>query len=244
MTEWVYGRWKKQWEKQWSNLRKLVERVVGWLLPWIIRLSLKRGLRGVWLVGDVPELPTSSFVIAANHHSWWDVYLAWLVSEQLDRPTIALMDPEQLERFPFFRQIGVLATDEIRTALRRLRAGEVLIVFAEGELRAVGPTGPLERGVDFFSRAAQVPVLPVAMRVTLRGAQKPEAYLAFRAPISPHDGLRDEVAEEIDAALLSIERCLAQAHPEDVPEGVEPWLEGSHSTRDRKAWWEAWWRRS
>ena len=37
------------------------------------RVMVRRGLRGVWLHGEVPPGP---FIWAANHHSWWDPFVA------------------------------------------------------------------------------------------------------------------------------------------------------------------------
>lgn len=226
-----------------QEIGRAIARGVGWGLPWIIRISLRRGLRGVWRAGEPPRLPEGAFIMAPNHHSWWDVYLAWLVAERIGRPRIALMERAQLDRFPFFRHVGVLAHDEIRAALARVRHGEILIVFPEGELRASGATGPLHEGVAFFARHADVPVVPVAMRVTLRGASRPEAYVRFGTPLPPGDDLLVRIASGLDGLLDEIDDLLAATHPEDVPPGATRWLGGTASTRERTSWWERLWRR-
>lgn len=228
--------------RAWDRAARLVADAIGLLLPWIIRRGLRRGLRGVWRWGDARDLPDGPFVLAPNHHSWWDVYLAWLVTERIDRDAVALMDPAQLARFPFFRRIGVLATAEVRPALRELKEGKVLVVFPEGELRRPGAMGPLEPGAAFFARKAAVPIVPAGFRVVLRGAEKPEAYVSFGAPLEPSDDATAELRERLDAMLADLDRALERAEPEAIPEGARPWLGGRAGTLEG-AWWERLWRR-
>ena len=210
--------------------------------PWIVRWELRRGLRGVWLVGSLPELPRGGFVLAANHHSWWDRYLAWLATRRLGRPAVGMMDSDQLERFPFFRDVGMVSDHEVRTALRRLEAGDGLVLFPEGRIASPGGSAPFRPGLAFLARRASAPVVPLALRVVLRGARKPEAYLAFGAPVAPGDGVEDEVRARLDDLLAQLDERLASAHPEDLPAGVEPWIRGRATSREREAWWERWWR--
>lgn len=231
------------WQRGRRWLGLAVERTVGWALPAIIRLSLRRGLRGVWRIGPPVDLPDGPCIIAPNHHSWWDVYLAWLVAERIGRPRVALMDRDQLERFPFFRRIGVLASDEVRAALGYLERGHVLFVFPEGELRAPGPVGPLHRGVAFFARNARAPVVPVAFRVILRGARRPEAYVSFGTPLPPREGMLSDLSDELGQLLAALDETLAATHPEDVPANAVQWVGGKPSARDRASWWERLWRR-
>ena len=210
--------------------------------PWIVRWELRRGLRGVWLVGSMPDLPDGGFVLAANHHAWWDVYLAWLVVDRLDRPAIGMMDAAQLERFPFFREIGIVSDREVRTALRRLGAGDGLVLFPEGRIVPPGRTASFRPGLAFLAQRAAVPVVPLALRVALRGARAPEAYLAFGAPVAPDGDVEHQVRERLDGLLADLDARLAAAHPEDVPDGAEAWVRGRPTSRDRSAWWERWWR--
>lgn len=222
-------------------LGRVLRRAIAAVLPWIVRWELRRGLRGVWLLGEPPQVPEGGFILAANHHAWWDVYLSFLVSERLDHPLIGMMDSTQLERFPFFRDAGVVADREVRRALRHLERGDGLILFPEGELTAPGSVAALRPGLAFLANKAEVPVLPLAIRVVLRGVRLPEAYLLFGAPIEVSDDLEGSVRTRLDALLDDIEHRLAHTHPEDVPEAAVPWLRGRPTTQERVGWWERWW---
>ena len=225
-----------------ERLRHAVGGAVAWsvgaALPRIMRGALRRNLQGVWLLGDLPDLPEGGLVLAPNHHSWWDGYLAWLLIERLERPAAALMKRDQLARFPFFRRLGALAHDEIRPALRAVKGGSALVVFPEGALGRAGGAGDLQPGALFFGAHARVPVVPVALRVTLRGAPRPEAYVAVGTPLAPDAASMDVLRERLDALLSEVDHALAAAHPEEAPFGARAWLVGRSTTRDDRAWWE------
>src|SRR5690242_12064838 len=106
----------------------------------ILRVGLdrlvRRNLRGIWLRGGLPDGP---FVWAANHHSWWDPFVASMVLDRTDRTACLVMDQDNLVRFRFARRLGAFGTREPRTGLRYLADGRVLVVFPEGRLRPAGP---------------------------------------------------------------------------------------------------------
>ena len=213
------------------KLRALITALIGGSLPFLIRRSLRRDLHGVYARGFSAKLPPSGALLAANHHSWWDVYLAWLIGQKLRRPLSGLILPETLAQFPFFRNIGAIPTTELREALRRLRRGELLIVFPEGELRAAGTVGDLQPGLGFLASRAGVPVYPVAIRAVLRGAQRPEVFIALGDAVLP-----DEVAGALNELLGGLERELACSNPEKPLPGFELWSGGAASTNERAAW--------
>lgn len=215
----------------WGRATALLNAVIAWTLPWVIRLSLRRGLRGIYVRGSWDELPQSGVLLAANHHSWWDPYLAWLIGQRLKRPLSGLMLTETVERFPFFRAHGALPKGAVREALRRLGRGELLILFPEGGIRVTGRVQQVEPGLAFLSRRAGVPVYPVAFRVTLRGAQYPEAFLLLGEPGAPED-----IGDALNALLEKLETDLAEADPETPLPGYTPWSEGTSSLHERVAW--------
>lgn len=159
---------------------------------------VRRGLRGVWLRG---ELPAGPFVWAANHHSWWDPFVAAAVLGRLDRDPALLMDQDNLGRFGLARLLGAFGTRELRRGLDHLRRGRVLIVFPEGELLPPGPLGPLAGGAAWYARTAGVPLCAVATRVVLRGHQAPEAYLSMSTvderDLGPRLGAELEILDEL-----------------------------------------------
>jgi 1-acyl-sn-glycerol-3-phosphate acyltransferase len=206
-------------------------------LPWIVRRSLRRGLRGVWVDGPWDELAGGT-VLAANHHAWWDAYLAWYLADRRRLELAALMDDAQLERFPFFADQGAVARSRPRELVRRVRGGAVGVVFPEGELRPPGPPGPLAPGAVRLAAWARAPLRPLAIRVTLRGAPRPEAYLRLGAPLDDPEALPDALRD----LLADLDATLAASHPERVPDGMTAWLRGPRAPDRRARGFERWWR--
>lgn len=159
-------------------------------------------MRGVWVRG---ELPASAAIWAANHHSWWDGFVAAAVLREQRRPAALLMDGDNLDAFRFVRSVGVISAQRPRQALQVLREGRVLVVFPEGELCSPGPLRAVTRGAGWLGRQAPAAVVPVAVRVASRGHQYPEAFVDISAEVGPADlsaALTSRLSE-LDAALLS-----------------------------------------
>jgi len=168
----------------------------------LVRRSVRSGLHGVWVRG---ELPAGGAVLAPSHQSWWDGYVLYELCGQLGQPYRVLMTARQLANFPFLRRLGAIADTQVRPALRAAQAGAWVVVFPEGQLRPAGALGPLRAGAGWLAAGAGVPLVPVALRVTMRGAQQPEAYLRF-APAVQAGELEAALTRELtqlDADLLS-----------------------------------------
>jgi 1-acyl-sn-glycerol-3-phosphate acyltransferase len=216
--------------------RALVVRGVAAALPWIIRRSLRQGLAGVYARGATDALRGGT-VLAPTHHAWWDAYLAWYLAHRAGVPLAALMDDAQLHRFPFFRHHGAIPASHPRELARRVRRGALGVVFPEGRLRAPGPPGPLAPGAVRLASWSRAPLRPVALRVTLRGLQHPEAFVQIGPVVHDDDELRDALASEVADLDAFIEGC----DPEQVPAGVEVWLRGAASPDRRSRRFERLW---
>lgn len=162
---------------------------------------IRRGLRGVWVRGD---LPISAAVWAANHHSWWDGFVAAAVLRERQRPAALLMDGDHLDAFGFLRSVGVISAQRPRQALQALREGRVLVIFPEGELCSPGPLRRVAPGAGWLGHQAPAAVVPVGVRVISRGHQYPEAFVDISPEVAPADlpaALSSRLAE-LDAAIL------------------------------------------
>jgi hypothetical protein len=190
---------------------------------------VRRSLRGVWLRG---ELPPPGSVWAANHHSWWDGFLAAVVLAGAGRPAALLMDAENLAGFGFLRPLGVLPASQPRLALQALRAGRVLVVFPEAELRPPGGLGALAPGAGWLAQHAPAPLVPVAVRVTSRAHQYAEAYLDFGRPVDPA-----ALADTLGRQLSALDAELGQAPPRDPPDGFRLVIDGRRSWDERIGGW-------
>ena len=168
----------------------------------MVRRSVQTGLRGVWLRG---QLPTGGAILAPTHHSWWDGYVLYELCAALGQPYTVLMTARQLANFTFLRRLGAVADTQVRPALRAAKNGHWVVVFAEGALRPAGQLGPLHPGAGWLARSAGVPLVPVALRVVMRGQQQPEAYLRFGRAVDAA-GLQAALTRELsvlDAELAS-----------------------------------------
>ena len=219
-----------------------IERWIVRALPFIIRRSLNRGLSGIWQRGDWDALKNEGAILALNHHSWWDLYLSWFIRQRLARKASGIMREEQLERFRFFRAIGVISERELKEALRRLEKGELLFIFPEGELRQAGKVEQVQRGVSFLARRASVAIYPVAIRVAMRGGERPEAFIELGSAIEARtEDTLESLKLSLNEMLKGIDETLSISHPEKPPVGFEAWLKGHRSTNQRTSWIERFW---
>ncbi len=206
------------------------EKLLRLTLGALLRQSLRRGLRGVWVQGT---LPPGALVLASNHHSWWDGYLLPALCWGR-RPLAVVMGEARLEEFAFFRHLGALPAHRPRQALAWLAQGGAVLIFPEGALRPPGSLGPLQRGAVWLAQQAGVPLVPVATRVVLRGHEFPEAYLVFGPPLAPDlAGLNQALGE----LLAGLDEALSSAPPEEALPGFTQVLRGRLSTHERLAGW-------
>jgi 1-acyl-sn-glycerol-3-phosphate acyltransferase len=190
---------------------------------------VRRGLRGVWLRG---ELPADGCVWAANHHSWWDGFLAAEVLRQQRRPAALLMQGDNLSDYRFLTAIGVLSTGRLRQALQSLRDGRVLVIFPEGDLRPAGPLAELAPGAGWLARRAPAALVPVAVRVAVRGHQYPEGLVDIGPPCTA-----DRLAAELTERLAGLDAAIAGADPREPLPGFVRVISGRPSWDERIDRW-------
>lgn len=197
-------------------------------------LMVRAGLRGVWVRGDPPRGPA---VWAANHHSWWDPFVAHVLLRRAGREAGLVMDDDNLRAVQFLRRLGVVGTREMGKATRMVRAGRVVVIFPEGELLPAGPPGRLRRGAARLACDAPGALLSVAVRVSVRGHQAPEAYVLVR-PVD-HDGGVDittsRLADALRAGLAELDGALATADPRAPLPGFRTVVRGRRSWDERIA---------
>jgi 1-acyl-sn-glycerol-3-phosphate acyltransferase len=191
---------------------------------------VRGGLRGIWVRGDIPDAPC---IWAANHHSWWDGFVANAVLRQAKHTPALLMDAANLERFAFLKKSGALPADQPRSGLAALRAGQSLIIFPEGELRAPGPIASVAPGAAWLARHAQVPLIAAPTRVVLRGHQIPEAYQI----VTTTSGER--LHADLDDGLRTLDDALGTTDPREPLPGFTAVITGRGSWEERISRWTA-----
>jgi acyl-[acyl-carrier-protein]-phospholipid O-acyltransferase/long-chain-fatty-acid--[acyl-carrier-protein] ligase len=113
------------------------------------------------------ELPAGGFLLLPNHITWID---AIVLQVACPRP-VRFMVFEPIYRQPalnwIFRIFNAIpisprhAKEAIRTAAERIRAGDIVCIFPEGELTRSGTLLRLQRGFEIIAREAGAPVVPV-----------------------------------------------------------------------------------
>lgn len=189
--------------------------------------SLRRNLRGVYVKGELIPPP---FVLAMNHHSYFDGHVVWLLFREAGIRGSLLISEENLRSFPVLEAAGALSTGRLREALRRLRAGEAVGIFPEGEMRPAGPLGELRPGAVWLAEKARVPILPAASRVWLRGYEHPEAFVRVGSPLPPDAA---QLKASLQELLAELDRLYATTHPREVLPGFSPLLMGQRSLDER-----------
>jgi 1-acyl-sn-glycerol-3-phosphate acyltransferase len=109
-------------------------------------------------------------LICANHQSYFDPVLIgicfWKQINFLARNTlfeVPLFGPliHYLEAIPIDRE--GLSLSGIKETLKRLKRGEMVLVFPEGTRTLDGNVGPLKPGFCALARRGKVPILPAAV---------------------------------------------------------------------------------
>lgn len=129
-------------------------------------LGLARLFYRVTVTG-VDQLPAGGFLLLPNHITWVDAVVLLLASP---RPIRFIVDEGVYRNWflhPFLRAVGCVpitprkAKDAMRDAAARIRAGEIVCLFPEGELSRSGSLLRLRRGYEIIARQAEAPVVPV-----------------------------------------------------------------------------------
>jgi acyl-[acyl-carrier-protein]-phospholipid O-acyltransferase/long-chain-fatty-acid--[acyl-carrier-protein] ligase len=117
----------------------------------------------------VDRLPPGGFLLLPNHMTWVD---SIVLSLACPRPIRFIID-EGVYRNPVLNPVlravncipitGRKAKDGMREAIARIRAGEIVCLFPEGELSRTGALLRLRRGFEIIARQAEAPIVPVWM---------------------------------------------------------------------------------
>ena len=207
-----------------------------------LRLTVRTGLAGVWVRGQIPAGPA---VLAANHHGWWDPFVAIELAAQQRRQAILLMDAGALRRYRFVRRLGAVGDDEPRSGLAALRGGAVLVIYPETRLLPAGPPAPLAAGASWFAQRAPARLCSAAVRVLLRGGQFGEAYVVVSDidVTGPRAAVTRRLHDQLRHDLAGLDRLNAEADPRRPLPGLRCAVRGRRSWDERVDSVPAWLRR-
>lgn len=190
----------------WWRLAQNMTRLGGSLF-WDLRVS---GLE------NIPR--TGGCLLAANHQSFLDPPL---VASVLPRE-MHFMARRSLFRNPVFRALIVrfnafaIERDRadvkgVKSAIERLEAGNLLLVFPEGTRTRDGSVGPMKAGIGLLAERAAVPIVPVliagAHKVWPKGRLFPglgSIRISFGKPIFPSRNDTDDLGDRLRKALIAL----------------------------------------
>jgi acyl-[acyl-carrier-protein]-phospholipid O-acyltransferase/long-chain-fatty-acid--[acyl-carrier-protein] ligase len=150
---------------------------VTWLLPnALLRLVLWMFTHSIYRVhvegrDNIPEKGGALFV--SNHVSFVD---ALLVIAATDRPLRAIMFKDIYEHpivWPFAKIMDAIPISSqqrpremiqsLRTASEAIKNGDVVVIFAEGQITRIGQLLPFRRGFERIMKDVDAPIIPVAL---------------------------------------------------------------------------------
>ncbi len=163
----------------------------------LVRPALRRTFQRIALNPDAPrprpDLPT---LIYANHPSWWDGYMTFVLADEIWQcEGYIMMEEPQLARYGFFRWCGAFGVDrhDPRHGLRSIayaakllteRTQRVVWIFPQGEITPNDkrPLRTFAGAAHIVKRVTQegetaVRCIPMALRFEFGAEQRPEALL-------------------------------------------------------------------
>ncbi len=141
--------------------------------------------------GSVDPKEKLPVLYLANHSSWWDGMIIFLLTEkasELDH--YMMMEEKQLKQYAFFRKLGAFPVHKeklksvkqaLMTAKENMKAGGAVWLFPQGKIMHQD-TRPLELegGASFLVRQfEQVVIKPVTLQYTFNQFQKPTVSVVF-----------------------------------------------------------------
>ncbi len=197
----------------------------------IVRRYFRRAFHGVRLSSsvDISSL-TGPLILYANHSSWWDPMVAYLLSADLlpHRDHFAPMDADALKRYPVLRRLGIFpvqmqtprgAVQFLRTGGAIVRSGAVLWVTPQGRF-----VDARQRPLTFkpglaalAARIGQCTVVPLAIEYTFWDERLPEALLLLGDPVLVNGetsaALEPRLISALDASMEALRQRAVTRNP-------------------------------
>jgi 1-acyl-sn-glycerol-3-phosphate acyltransferase len=176
--------------------------------------------------GWAPKGASRNLIVYTNHPSWWDPIHFFLLAsiEMPDRRLYGPMDAAALEKYGFFRKLGVFGVERSRRGAARFLLtsqailalpGASLWMTAQGEF-----SDPRRRPVrlrpglaHLIRRLDEATVVPLAVEYPFWNEKRPEALSRFGRPLQVSDGASrsvEEWTERLEERLTETMDALAE----------------------------------
>ncbi len=199
-------------------IRRLWYRLLQWVMTVVCALLFRLRVRGR---EQVPQ--AGGVLILSSHQSHLDPILVGVACRRqasfLARETLFHFAPlawliRSLNAIPIDREGSGLGG--LKETLRRLKRGEVMVIFPEGTRTVDGQVGALKPGFTSLVRRAKVPIVPMAIEGAFRAWPRQRrvprpARIAIQigAPVLPEQiaGLDDEqLVRLVTARIVDCQR--------------------------------------
>ncbi len=245
-----------------SEAGAVVRRWSGWRSRFFTKYAamyLGRHFGGVYLRrGTRPSVVPGRagcerVVVVMNHPSWWDPLVAMVLKREWfgDVPVFGGMAAEELERYPFFKRLGLFPVRKGAAGARDWREAMRAVAGCERAVLWTTPQGRFvdvrERGVPLMPGVAMTGelqrgcvYLPVAVEYVSGRARLPEVYVSVGEALEAEEmrGLgRAEVVERLRQRLEAEQDALANGVCAGDPLRWEAVRGGDRGLRSVYGWW-------
>jgi 1-acyl-sn-glycerol-3-phosphate acyltransferase len=134
-----------------------------WLISWVLTFPLFKLLTGVEIVGRIPK--KGPLIIASNHKSFLDpplvAYTAFREVFFLAKPNLFALSKFFAWLIRTYNAVSIAGTEGLRTAVRLLKQGKVVVIFPEGTRLKTEGMLPFNPGMSYLAITYDIPVVPV-----------------------------------------------------------------------------------
>ncbi len=170
---------------------------------------------------NVPK--TGGAVLCANHRSAWDPIfiavilrrpLAFIAKEELFKNKLLGFAMRHLNCYPVRRDGGDLAV--VKTAIRLLRQGELLVIFPEGQRVKKGMKPSAKSGAFRLAAMTGVPIVPIGIRGDIRPFHKVRLLVDAQKDMSVYKGERLSEDTYTDGTKTLMQKIYSLAETEHM----------------------------
>jgi 1-acyl-sn-glycerol-3-phosphate acyltransferase len=157
------------------------------------------------------DLPVIAYM---NHSAWWDAVVPVYLSHDLFRREIhALMEGEQIRKYPFFRHLGCFGPTDSGIAEARAVVAHSVSVLRKGQrpILWICPQGaiyPSRAPMKFKSGLARIAqevpeaiVIPVAFRYEFLKQEKPGCFVRIGKPVVRSKESNPQLTRRLESIL-------------------------------------------
>jgi hypothetical protein len=186
---------------------------------YILRL-LRKHFYSVNLLGDTPEISSSTpILLLPNHNTWWDGFFIYLLNLQVfHRPLYLMMLEEQLKKYSFFSKVGAysIKLDNPKGVLqsmkytldilnKNMQPAPLVCIFPQGEMFPPSKRPLLVKpGFQWILKhmEKELAIIPLGMRIEYLDQQLPEIFFQLGPSMKVEDPLDVATLEGYLSTLL------------------------------------------